>query len=365
MRLIFVSWSTIGGSGISQRQLAKQLVAKGHQVRFVVFDRASSSGKTRLYAKLSDLSVRTSATPFRSAVDLTRDLVGRRGKREDLDGLWHEHSMVPQNTLIRVIDDFEPHVVVVSSVDRWAWRRIHDRCSIRGIPTVLYVREEASLEHLEKGAHPSLLVANTPALAENLRERGFDCAFVPSVTDVSSTQVEPSRRAVLAINPIPIKGSDHIWELASKSPGLPFVAQEAWTLRGSDLEAVRKHLDALPNLEFRPMAPPGPHLYADARVLLAPYHVNSRPRVILEAQANGIPVLASDLPALVEAVGPGGTTLPLDDPDAWVIELKRLWEDEEYYAELCAAARRHAARDDMNPVVVAAQFERLVERLVR
>ena len=54
-------------------------------------------------------------------------------------------------------------------------------------------------------------------------------------------------------------------------------------------------------------------------LLLTPYTLDMRPRVVLEAQVNGIPVLANDLPALRETVGPGGVLVARRRADrAWV-----------------------------------------------
>lgn len=360
MRLVFVSWSTVGGSGISQRQLAHHMIQRGHEVRFIVFDRTASQHWTNLYGKLSDASIRLAKTPLRRIIVAIRDRIGRAGHREDLDGLWHLHSPVPQNALQSMLDEFAADVVVVSSVDRWAWRRINRTCQDRQIPTVLYVREEASLDHLATGSLPTLLIANTPALASLLRENGFDCEFVPSVTDVTAVRVDSSREVALVINPIPIKGSELIWQLVALAPRIPFVIQEAGTLSGPELTKVIEHVEAASNTEFRRSAPPGPDLYSDARVLLCPYRVNSRPRVIIEAQANGIPVLASALPALEEAVGSGGYVLPVDDAAAWAHKLTTLWNDDNEYSRLSVAARKHAAREEMDPANVAARFERLL-----
>lgn len=362
MKLLFISWSTTGGSGISQRQLARYLLDRGHEVRFLVFDQTASSLWTYLYDRLSDTSVRHATTPLSPLVIKVRDSIGRTGRRHDLDDIWHLHTPIPQNALSRALDEFNPDMVVVNSVDRWAWRRIHETCRKAGTPTVLYIREENSLEHLSTGSLPTLLLANTPALAEMMEQRGYTCEFVPSVTDVSATHVKPTGAVSLAINPIPIKGSDLIWELTQMLPDIPFAIQEAGTLDDSDLDRVLRLVKTSTNVEFRRSIPPGPRLYHDARVLLCPYRVNSRPRVIIEAQANGIPVLASDLPALQEAVGPGGILLPVDDASAWAQALRTLWDDPNMHARLSQAARTHAARDEMNPVIIVEQFESLLTR---
>ncbi|MEO7268503.1 MAG: glycosyltransferase [Knoellia sp.] len=367
LRLLFVSWSTVGGSGQSQRQLAAQLADRGHEVQFLVHDRRSARVMRAAYGQLSDLSARLDERAAGRAVGWLRDRPGQRMRVSEVDGFTHHWTPLPQNALRSVVESFPPDAVIVSSVDRWVWRRIHDVCGSRGIPTVLYLREEASLDHLGTGSIPSLLVANTPSLAARMEERGFSCAFVPSVVDVSATATESSRTSALAINPIPLKGSDTVWELARRLPEVPFVVQEGWPLRGPQLEDVLRRSAALPNVEFRRTTEPGPGLYGDARVLLAPYLVDSRPRVVLEAQANGIPVIASDVPALVDAIGDGGLVASVDSDDSldqWVEAVRSLWDDGALYARLSEAARSHAKRPEVRPESIGEEFERLVHGIV-
>ena len=108
------------------------------------------------------------------------------------------------------------------------------------------------------------------------------------------------------------------------------------------------------------MQPPGPGLYGDARILVVPYRVNNRPRVILEAQDNGLPVIAADVSALVTAVGSGGIIVPLDDIDAWVEAVRLMWSDEEMYQRLAAAATQHSQRSEVDPQKIVESFEHIV-----
>lgn len=363
MRLLFVSTSIVGGSGRSQRELATQLRARGHDVLFLVPDhrrRRRDRFVTWGYGHVSDVSVRLEGTPAERAAARVRDSFGRTSSTGEIEGLPHRFAGLPQNAVTDSIKVFRPDVVVVSSVERWAWRRILAVCTAAEVPTVLYVREDDSLDHLSTGAVPSILVANAQSLADSLRRRGYPCAFIPSVVDTSVTHTDSSREVALVINPVRSRGGDLIWQVAARLPEVRFAVQESWQLRGDELAEVESHAADLPNVEFRRRIPPGPKLYGDARVLLVPYRVDNRPRVILEAQANGIPVVIGDVPALVESVGAGGVCVPLESVDAWVDAIRGLWEDEARYAEISAAARVHGSRPDVNPGHVAQTFEELV-----
>jgi len=360
MRILFISGTTTGGSGRSQRELAGNLVRRGHTVRLLVDDDRRATVTRWLYGHLSDLSIRLQGTQLDPAAKRLRNSLGRRTSPTLLDGIPHLTTALPQNALPEALRRFRPDVVVTSSVERWAWRLIHETCLAAGVPTVLYIREDDSLRHLESGAVPDVLVANAESLAERLRAQGFKCAFIPSVVDVSVTRTESSRRVVLAINPARSRGGDVVWAVAARLPEIPFVVQESWPLSGEELAEVQRQAAALPNVEFRRSAPPGPGLYGDARVLLVPYRVDNRPRVILEAQANGIPVIVADVPALVEAIGGGGISVPPESISAWADAIRSIWEDETRYDQLVDAAREHSRRPEVDADSVTERFEALL-----
>jgi glycosyltransferase involved in cell wall biosynthesis len=364
VRLLFVSGTTLGGSGRSQRELAAQLVRLGHDVLFLVDDRRPATSTRWLYEHLADLSVRLDGRPGRRAATWLASRQGRRTTPLTIGGLSHLAAALPQNALSPVVGLFQPDILVVSSVERWAWRNIHRQCREWGVPMVLYIRETDSLAHLAGGSVPDAVVANAESLAASVRSQGLPCAFVPSVIDVDVTRTGTTRRVALAINPIESRGGDIVWQVAHRLPAIPFVVQESWPLKGAQLASVEERVRALPNVEFRRTRPAGPDLYADCRVLLVPYRVDNRPRVIAEAQANGIPAIVADVPALVEAVGPGGLSVPLNSIDAWVDSLARLWDDEQLYLSLADAAAAHSTRPDIDPRQVVQRFIDVVAPLV-
>ena len=274
-------------------------------------------------------------------------------------------SPVPENAAKSVVETFRPDVIVGSSVSRLGWRKVRRHCADRKLPTVLYLREDVALNHFEGGVRPAnAIVANAESLANSVRQLGLECAFIPSVIDTEVTATETSSHVALVINPIESRGVNVVWRIAERLPDIPFVLQESWPLEPDQLDLVRQNVDRLPNVEFRRTAPPGPRLYGDARVLLVPYLVDNRPRVITEAQANGIPVVAADVPALVEAIGPGGIVVPPGDIDAWCGALRRLWDDEGAYTAMRTAARVHSERDEVSMSSVARRFEDLVSGVV-
>lgn len=77
-------------------------------------------------------------------------------------------------------------------------------------------------------------------------------------------------------------------------------------------------------------------------VFVFPSRYESFGIAVLEAQAAGVPVVCSDLPALREATGEIAQLLPCDDQARWIAALRRLIGDRAERERLSSAGRRHA-----------------------
>jgi glycosyltransferase involved in cell wall biosynthesis len=123
------------------------------------------------------------------------------------------------------------------------------------------------------------------------------------------------------------KGVDAILRAAERSRGgCPLLVVGD----GPDAEALRR--EAPENVTFRGQvgAPEVPAILARARALLVPSRwYEAAPRSIIEAYAAGVPVIASDIGALPEAVGENETGLlaPPDDSNAWAARMEELADD--------------------------------------
>jgi glycosyltransferase involved in cell wall biosynthesis len=232
---------------------------------------------------------------------------------------------------------------------------------------VLYVREAATFEHTPIAElRPDITVTNSDVHRRRAVALGLPAVTIPSVIDVDECDAHTSSDVVLFVNPLVSRGLTTAVALASERPDVRFVFQVSWPLRKRDERALRHRISGHPNIELRPHESEPARVYRDARVLLLPYRVDQRPRVVTEAQWNGIPVLASDLPAHREAVGPGGLFVSLEaQPREWAAGLGALWDDDATSARLGAAARMHARRDDQNAARIVQRFEALVEQVAR
>ena len=184
--------------------------------------------------------------------------------------------------------------------------------------------------------------------------------------DRARYRVESARREVLFVNPHPHKGVDIALGLARACPDIPFRFVRGWLLSPDEEERLAAELAGLANVRVWPQTSDMAQHYAQARVLLAPSRwAETWGRVATEAQFSGIPVLASDVGGLPEAVGPGGMLLPPDAPLAdWSAALRRMWNDTTYYDELSATALAYSSRPQIDPVRQMEMMTALLERAI-
>lgn len=125
---------------------------------------------------------------------------------------------------------------------------------------------------------------------------------------------------VTLVNLFEEKGSAVFYELAARFPRQRFLG-----VRGAyGTQDIR---DGFPNVEIIPhvAAHDMPALvFARTRVLLMPSRYESYGRVGVEAACSGIPTVAAPTEGLVEALGDGGTFVPVGDMDGWERELRGL-----------------------------------------
>lgn len=90
-----------------------------------------------------------------------------------------------------------------------------------------------------------------------------------------------------------------------------------------------------------------PQVLASADLYASPSLSEGQPRSILEAQASGVPVIASDIPGHRDIISPGRTGLLLEDlvPDIWADAIIRLSRDDELRDSLSLTARALVERD--------------------
>ncbi len=316
-----------------------------------------------LYRRLTNAEVKVGGAVGSSRLSRISTRIGRKPSPV-ADGAA---AQLVENAFAVVIGRDRPDVVVVSSVSRVAWIRIRSICASSGLPVVLYLREAALLPHLGIAPAPHLLLANSQSLCGEAAAAGHDAIFVPSIVDVTASTIESSRTALLVVNPTTDYGLGRCLQLARSLPGEHIVFQESTRLTPEEVGELRAAIEDLPNVELRRFTADASRVYRDARLLLAPYTARlraNRPRVVLEAQANGIPVIGSRQEGLVESIGPGGLTVADGATDEEWAEAVSAAITEPRYSELCGLARRHSRREEVDPVKIAESFVAEMEGVI-
>lgn len=238
-----------------------------------------------------------------------------------------------------------------------------------GIPVVFYLVNPG---YQDKSVFKdvSVVITDTQATADLYRERhGFHCHVTGKFVDVSEFKPTVPRRPdfMTFINPSFEKGVSVFMPLAKlaaqECPEVKFLVVESRGRWADALAVLKYKAEEFPNTlvighqtDMRPV-------YASTRALLLPslWH-ESGARVIAEAQINGIPILASNTGGSAEMIGQGGRIFDLPEPvrekktevvvnDAllrpWLEEIKRLWNDPDYYAAMCRQVEQESAQHDI------------------
>ena len=355
LRVLFVSSITSGGSGKSQRSLDDALRSRGVETMMLV-DNAVGATVTRfLHEQLWDASVRFERRRILGeSASWLRSLPGRTPHRESGHVLV---SPAPENAFPDIALSFRPDVVVGSSIARPAWRQIRETCASLGLPAVLYLREETALAHLATGDHAAV-IANSKTLTAGAAEHGVQAALIPSIIDLEDSRIESTRERILLVNPRKEHGVDIIEDLAQTFRTIEFVLQESWKLTPSEQRHVDGILRRHPNVCFRKRTTSPAEVFRDAAIVLAPHQIDNRPRTILEALGNGIPVIASDLPGLVESVGSGG--IIASHASDWTNAITTLWQDPVVYRDYEQRAVAFSERSEVQTDQILDSFIDLI-----
>ena len=162
------------------------------------------------------------------------------------------------------------------------------------------------------------VIAVSEVVADNMRDRGIRIDGVvanPVGAEVVGTR-SPTDGDKLTIGYLgtasSLKGFDLMPEIV-RLVGLE-VSSARWLIHAGPERALPDEWTALvddPTVKLRPKTADVAAVYAQLDLIVVPSREESFGRVAVEAMANGVAVVASDLPALSEVVGPAGMLIPV------------------------------------------------------
>lgn len=270
-------------------------------------------------------------------------------KIRTLDGVTVLHGR-GDPTFARYIESDEPYVVVTQLA--WSPAAIA-AATERGIPVIAICHAAACVDRLTSAGAATDAALVFPS--ETLRSAypALSGTVVhPPIDAVTVTDPPRGRWAVTAVNLAEKKGGAMFGALVRACPQRNFLG-----VTGGYGQQVTTGAS---NVEMRANTAEMATVYAESRVLLLPSYSETFGMVGVEAQAAGVPVVASDLPALRESLGDAATFVSPVDTGAWVRAIAEL-DDPARWEAAAAAGRASAARFTGGASI--SRFEGLVKAL--
>jgi glycosyltransferase involved in cell wall biosynthesis len=336
--ITFACGTPHGGAVDSTLSLAEQAVRAGHQTQLILPAKDPYQTGRRAMAglvRLQRLSQRLGQFGWTFHDRLAG--IGRSEKRCGVEVVTVHDVPAAVRRRHRPGD-----LIVVNSMRRLDLDRVTRLAQETGSPVCWYLREDSSLVHAaEVGTAVDVLIANSEPLAAAAEEiAGRRCHFVPSALSLDGLESPVHRKAILLINIQPGRGVDEAISLGRQLPDQHIVLQESWPLDEPAMDHLLTQISGLSNVEVRRRAPRST-IYRDTRIMIAPHAGASqglhRPRVALETQALGIPMIATDTPGLAAVAASTDLLIPSGSPiDRWIETVQRVDEAFDRYSRAAA-----------------------------
>lgn len=274
-----------------------------------------------------------------------------------------------RSAISHAINYFQPDVILTQLM--WSDYAL-EFAKASGIPSLLRV---CSIPHpidisIDLSLAPTLVFAVSEAATRDVESRwGRKCEIHrPPIDPARITAKNISRRSskglIAMFNSVVSKGADVFKEIAKSMQDREFAVIHGWSsLRGRDGRFNRQSVNNLyasigipkdtempQDVDFadvhnvRLITPTEDvrKIYSKISILCVPSQTEAYGRVAIEGMINGIPVVASAVGGLREAVGKAGVLIDnYKDPYQWVEELRRL-ENTEIYERFCNLGPKHA-----------------------
>lgn len=217
-----------------------------------------------------------------------------------------------------------------------------------GVFPIFYLQNGLELRLFNQPSELPLILTNSTFYHDKIHdEHGLHSEVLyPAVCLKRYLVEENTHEFITMINPVLVKGIVPFLQMAMATPERKFLVVEGWGTSAEMVDMMRK----IPNVTYMPKQVDMRKVYDKTHILVVPSQWEEAfGRVITEAQVNGIPVLASAVGGIPEAVGDGGLLVrDIQNPAAWRQGLHRV---EARYEELASCARTNAQRFSVEAAV--------------
>ena len=378
-----------GGDGTYVQRLVRALVARGHEVD-VIHDRdafhlahpaepaasAPEPSGVRVFPMKSPFGRLSPLLTHQTGRPLLKPLVRERLETGRYDVIhFHNASLIGAGafTLGRATRLYTTHeywlLCPLSLLWKFGAERCEapacTRCTLHARRPPQWWRQTGFLHRQLRGIHR--FIAPTAYVRDRHRERGFDLPFevLPSFVPGDGRTVDPALRSSSRGSPaapatparagrpgrpyflfvgrlVRIKGLHTILDTVTR-----YGEADLLIAGGGDEEAaLRRQAAAMPNVHFLGVQSGAQlsGLYRDAIALIMPSVCDEVfGLVLIEAMAQGTPVIARNLAGMAEVVRDSGGGLLFDDDESLVAAMRRLQHDTRVRAQLATAGQEAVA----------------------
>jgi len=366
MKLLFIAPKTFypestGGAQHSTLYLLKQLQKRDWDVR--IFCQTSPLSNHSLKNK-----IRTLLPPLIKEDAMLGFPCRRHLGMPNISGLSFILNKCWNDAIEKELHSFQPDVVLGDflATDPLFKKAIHS-----GITCIKFIRS------LPVMGVPSIIpeelniLGNSPysaSVAQAITGREHEYVL-PCVDHQRYKTTRNDHGKITFINPTVQKGVGIAIEVAKRMPDTQFLfVVGKWAgFRKATLEKLIGPARELSNIQILENQNDMRRVYADTKILLAPSQfIETFGRVIIEAQLNGIPVVASDVGGISHTMGQGGILIrPKNNISAYVKALELLINDEERYKKYSDLAIENANSAEFDPEFQFMKFMKFMNRVIQ